>query len=169
MIEAILGSGIAGFATSLFTPFIKGHQDRKNKELDMRQLSQEQSHELLMLKTSASYQKQLQEMYVHQSHIQREIEIVNAKGRIDEAMQKSLYTGNSKMDSFISSVRPVITYAFSVVFLGIFSYHAIHSIFSENDIVTFFANDFTKNMEYLFANIVTFWFGNRMIEKLSKS
>ena len=77
---------------------------------------------------------------------------------------------DNKFSAVISAtVRPVITYAFTSVFLYILILYIRLCLrdFGMNieTIHLILENDFVQGMHYLFSNIVTFWFGNRLLEK----
>lgn len=169
MLHLLLSSGILGFITSLVTPFVRGYQDRKNKLIEIRENRIANDHEIRMLQLSIQNQKELQAMKLEETRIASDLDITKTGMQIDLAAQKNLYTGSSKMDAFISSVRPVTTYAFTATFLVILWFYCFsvisHASTTAMGLKEFLSADFVLGMNYLFANIITFWFGNRMLDK----
>lgn len=174
ILSSILGSGLPGFVMSLITTIIKGREDRKMKEFEIDHIKIENDHELNMLRESAKNQRDLQSIKLEEVSTNLEHAVILAQARVDEALQKNLYLPsklNNKLNSFISSVRPVLTYGFALVFLSMYILVAVYMMEeSTNSIIgltKFLSTEFAKNMNYLFSSIITFWFGNRMLSKLN--
>lgn len=92
----------------------------------------------------------------------------------DAQQQQSLYafdnqsSGSAFMDAFRASVRPVITYCFFVMWIGIELTVTIIGIRRGTDLLSLLKAVWDENTQAMFAAIVSFWFGNRMIEKFWK-
>ena len=168
ILSSILGSGIPGFLMSGLTALFKGRQEKKMKQLDLERAKLDNAHELKMLEETAKNQKVLQNSKLEEIRIHAEANARIAESKVDLARQDSLTAGikisGTKMASFISSVRPIVTYSFTIVFLSIY----IKLAFESDNLLAFLDTEFATNMNYLFASIITFWFGNRMIDKRNK-
>jgi Fe2+ transport system protein B len=165
MIEAILSSGIGGFLSALVTPIVQGWQNRKNAKLEMEQEDKRNLHELEILKIQQQTQASKVEEVVMTSETNKYIAEISQNVEAYKQMQ-----GDNKFSSFVAStVRPVITYAFTAVFLYILIIYirvSLHEFGTNVDTIQkILDNGFVQGMHYLFANIVTFWFGNRMLDK----
>ena len=173
---ALLGSGIPGFLISCVTTLIKGSEERKMKKFDIEYAQIANEHELNMLQESAKNQQQLQGMKLEELQMNLAASQDIAESKVDEERQKNLYVPvelASKLNSFIGSVRPVVTYSFTLVFLGMYVFLAFESVNNapniQDGLLKFLDTEFAKNMNYLFASIITFWFGNRMVDKNKSS
>ena len=148
---SLLGS-LLGFGTSFLPKVMDYFQDKSDKK-----------HELAVMEVQIKQQKELA--------IQK-LEMVNVEADIREveALQKSMQpTGVKWVDGLRGSVRPVITYAFFLLFCfveisaylaltasGISGLEALNAVWDED----------TKA---LFAAVIAFWFGGRAINRARKN
>tara|TARA_R110002096_G_scaffold143008_1_gene298593 strand:- start:16 stop:465 length:450 start_codon:yes stop_codon:yes gene_type:complete len=142
---------LLGFGTSFLPKVMDYFQDRSDKK-----------HELLVMEVQIKQQKEL---------AVQKLEMVNVEADIREveALQKSMQpTGVPFIDGLRGSVRPVITYAFFLLFCfveisaylaltanGVSGLDALNAVWDED----------TKA---LFAAVIAFWFGGRAINRARK-
>ena len=147
---SLFGS-LLGFGTSLLPKVMDYFQDRSDKK-----------HELAVMEVQIRQQKEL---------ASQKLEMVNVEADIREveALQKSMQpTGVKWVDGLRGSVRPVITYAFFLLFVfvevsaylsltaqGVSGLDAVDAVWDED----------TKA---LFAAVIAFWFGGRAINRARK-
>ena len=141
---SLLGT-LLGFGTSFLPKVMDYFQDRSDKK-----------HELMVMEVQIKQQKELA--------IQK-LEMVNVEADVREieALQKSMQpTGVKWVDGLRGSVRPVITYAFFLLFCfsaylaltasGVSGLDAVNAVWDED----------TKA---LFAAVIAFWFGGRAVAR----
>ena len=148
---SLLGS-LLGFGTSFLPKVMDYFQDKSDKK-----------HELMVMEVQIKQQKEL---------ALQKLEMVNVEADIREveALQKSMQapTGVKWVDGLRGSVRPVITYAFFLLFCfveisaylaltarGVSGLDALNAVWDED----------TKA---LFAAVIAFWFGGRAINRARK-
>ena len=147
---SLFGS-LLGFGTSFLPKVMDYFQDRSDKK-----------HELAVREVQIRQQKEL---------ASQKLEMVNVEADIREveALQKSMQpTGVKWVDGLRGSVRPVITYAFFLLFVfvevsaylsltaqGVSGLDAVDAVWDED----------TKA---LFAAVIAFWFGGRAIARGKK-
>ena len=147
---SLLGT-LLGFGTSFLPKVMDYFQDKSDKK-----------HELAVMEVQIKQQKELA--------IQK-LEMVNVEADIREieALQKSMQpTGVKWVDGLRGSVRPVITYAFFLLFcfVEISAYLALTaSGVSGLDAVNAVWDEDTKA---LFAAVIAFWFGGRAVNRAKK-
>ena len=147
---SLLGS-LLGFGTSFLPKVMDYFQDKSDKK-----------HELMVMEVQIKQQKEL---------ALQKLEMVNVEADIREveALQKSMQpTGVKWVDGLRGSVRPVITYAFFLLFcfVEISAYLALTaSGVSGLDAVNAVWDEDTKA---LFAAVIAFWFGGRAINRARK-
>ena len=147
---SLLGT-LLGFGTSFLPKVMDYFQDRSDKK-----------HELMVMEVQIKQQKELA--------IQK-LEMVNVEADVREieALQKSMQpTGVKWVDGLRGSVRPVITYAFFLLFcfVEVSAYLALTaSGVSGLDAVNAVWDEDTKA---LFAAVIAFWFGGRAINRARK-
>lgn len=138
MIFTLLGS-IIGFVSSAVPELFKIYKDKKDKE-----------HELVLLNLQIAQQEKIQNS---------RLEEVKLTTNVEE--YKNLYRtykiGNSFVDAFSATVRPVIAYGFFILYATI----KIMMFNSGN-----FSNLWIDEDQALFAGIVSFYFGHRAINKI---
>ena len=142
----LLGS-LLGFISSTFPDLLKLFKDSSDKK-----------HELAVLKMQMDFQAQ--------GHQER-IEEINTQADIteSEALYKTYNTGIGWVDALNGTVRPVIAYAFFILYAAvkIMSYSTMNS-----HLVPFFAMRetlWTEDDAAIFAGIISFYFGRRAIHK----
>ena len=147
----LLGA-LLGFLGSAFPDFIKLWKDASDKR-----------HEITLL--------QLQMQLQAQGHTER-LEEISAQTDIAEsaALYKTYATGISWVDALNGTVRPVIAYAFFILYAGVkfMAYAAV----THSDIVPFVVlHDtlWTQDDAAIFAGIISFYFGQRAMSKLRQS
>ena len=148
---SLLGT-LLGFGTSFLPKVMDYFQDRSDKK-----------HELQVMEVQIKQQKELA--------IQK-LEMVNVEADIREveALQKSMQTptGVKWVDGLRGSVRPVITYAFFLLFcfVEVSAYLALTaSGVSGLDALNAVWDEDTKA---LFAAVIAFWFGGRAVARGKK-
>ena len=147
---SLLGS-LLGFGTSFLPKVMDYFQDKSDKK-----------HELLVMEVQIKQQKEL---------AVQKLEMVNVEADIREieALQKSMQpTGVKWVDGLRGSVRPVITYAFFLLFcfVEISAYLALTaSGVSGLDALNAVWDEDTKG---LFACVLSFWFGGRALARGKK-
>jgi hypothetical protein len=147
---SLLGS-LLGFGTSFLPKVMDYFQDRSDKK-----------HELAVMEVQIRQQKEL---------ASQKLEMVNVEADIREveALQKSMQpTGVKWVDGLRGSVRPVITYAFFLLFcfVEVSAYFALTaSGVSGLDALNAVWDEDTKA---LFAAVIAFWFGGRAISRAKK-
>tara|TARA_R110002110_G_scaffold142015_8_gene330142 strand:- start:10800 stop:11249 length:450 start_codon:yes stop_codon:yes gene_type:complete len=147
---SLLGS-LLGFGTSFLPKVMDYFQDRSDKK-----------HELAVMEVQIKQQKEIA--------IQK-LEMVNVEADIREieSLHKSMQPTNVKwVDALRGSVRPVITYAFFMLFcfVEIAAYLSLTAQgVSGLDAVNVVWDEDTKA---LFAAVIAFWFGGRAINRARK-
>ena len=145
----LLGS-LLGFISSAFPDLLRlwqDHQDRK--------------HELAIL------DRQMEQMRL--GHTQRLEEIAV---EADIAESKALYRHDSKpsgikwVDGLRASVRPVITYAFFLLFTAV-KLSALYILMADEGLAFAIAlpRIWDPETQALFASVMSFWFGQRALAK----
>ena len=147
----LLGS-LLGFISSTFPSLLKLWQDTSDKK-----------QELAIM--------QLQMQMQAQGHQER-LEEINASADIAEsvALYKTYTTGIDWVDALNGTVRPVIAYAFFALYalMKLLSYAAVaHS--SMVPFVVLYNTLWTEDDAAIFAGIISFYFGQRAMSKLSVS
>ena len=144
----LLGS-LLGFLGSAFPEMLKVYRD-----------SRDQAHELAIL------DRQMQMMV--QGHQQRveEIEV-----QADAGVAKALYrharpVGIRWIDGMAGTVRPVITYAFFLLYavVKLSQWFIVRDVMGSNWAEAI-SNIWHMEDQALFATVISFWFGQRMLLK----
>lgn len=144
----LLGS-LLGFISATFPSLLKLWQDSSDKQ-----------HEITLLKMQMEQQAQ--------GHTERLNEI-NAQADITEstALYKTYTTGIDWVDALNGTVRPVIAYAFFILYalVKLLSYAAVaHS--SAVPFVVLYDTLWTEDDAAIFAGIISFYFGQRAMSKV---
>lgn len=144
----LLGSAL-GFLSSLFPDLLKlfrEHQDRK--------------HELAVMD---------RQMEMQRAGHQQRLEEINVQADIAEsqALYRSLRpTGVTWVDALAGSVRPIITYAFFALFAAVKGSALYLLIAVEGVLLTqALPQIWDPETQALFAAVMSFWFGNRALQK----
>lgn len=144
----LLGSAL-GFLSSLFPDLLKlfhEHQDRK--------------HELAVMD---------RQMEMQRAGHQQRLEEINVQADVAEsqALYRSLRpTGVRWVDALAGSVRPVITYAFFALFAAVKG-AALYLLIAVEGVLLAQAlpQIWDPETQALFAAVMSFWFGNRALQK----
>jgi hypothetical protein len=144
----LLGS-LLGFISSTFPSLLKMWQDSSDKQ-----------HEITLLKMQMEQQTQ--------GHTER-LDEINAQADISEsaALYKTYTTGIDWVDALNGTVRPVIAYAFFILYalVKLLSYAAVaHS--SAVPFVVLHDTLWTEDDAAIFAGIISFYFGQRAMAKV---
>ena len=146
----LLGS-LLGFISSTFPSLLKMWQDSSDKQ-----------HEITLLKMQMDQQIQGQHA---------RLEEINAQADIAEsdAIYKTYTTGISWVDALNGSVRPVIAYAFFVLYalMKLLAYGAVANS-AAVPFVVLHDTLWTEDDAAIFAGIISFYFGQRAMSKLRK-
>lgn len=123
--------------------------------------SRDYKHELDMLAIKAQYTRQDTEL---------EIAKIDSQASINEGTSvrthDSTLDGGKYINALRASVRPVITYFFFFVFVAIKCIALYHGIYIQNlPILTLLPIIWDLETAAIFASIIAFWFGGRIIEK----
>jgi len=146
---SLLGT-LLGFGTSI-VPEILGYFKQK----------QANQQELAMLEAKAKYAEKLSELKLKELDAQADI-----------VETQSIYSHDNNIDSgsFVNalrgSVRPVITYAFFVLFAAIKT-TALTTMMSNDgvDLAVALVAIWDDETQAIFSAIIAFWFGNRAMSK----
>lgn len=150
MLFTFLGTVFGGLM-SIFPEimrYLNGKQDRK--------------HEIDMTKLQA-------EIYKQQADIRyKELDLT-----ADIVQSENLYktmqpTGVAWVDAFSATVRPVLTYAFFLLYAGVkaANFWILMHILKDASWATVMQQLWGEMDMAIFAAIVTFWFGNRTFDKM---
>ena len=146
---SLLGT-LLGFGTSI-VPEILGYFKQK----------QANQQELAMLEAKAKYAEKLSELKLKE---------LDAQADIVEA--QSIYSHDNNIDSgsFVNalrgSVRPVITYAFFILFASIKTTALITMMSNDGvDLSVALVAIWDDETQAIFSAIIAFWFGNRAMSK----
>jgi len=145
----LLGSAL-GFGTSII-PEVLGYFKQK----------QANQQELAMLEAKAKYAEKLSELKVKELDAQADI-----------VESQSIYQHDNNLDSgsFVNalrgSVRPIITYAFFVLFAAVKGTALVAMMNNEGvDLATGLLAVWDSETQAIFSAIIAFWFGNRAMSK----
>lgn len=145
-----LFASLLGFVASLFPELIKLWREDKDRQ-----------HELAILDRQMEQQRQ--------GHNQR-LEEIRVVGDIAES--QAIYnfashpTGVKWVEALQASVRPVITYAFFLVF-AVVKVSALRSLAADGlGVAEALQTIWDVETQALFAAVMGFWFGSRQIQKL---
>lgn len=146
---SLLGT-LLGFGTSI-VPEVLGYfkQNQANKQ------------ELLMLEAKAKYAEQLSTIKVAELDAQAEIEETKGLYAHDAGIDAGGF-----VDGLRGSVRPVITYAFFILFCtikGVTLYSMVST--SGMDLTAGMLEIWDEETQAIFSAIIAFWFGNRAMSK----
>ena len=146
---SLLGT-LLGFGTSI-VPEVLGYFKQK----------QANEQELAMLEAKAKYADRLLELKIRE---------LDAEADIAEA--KSIYAHDANLDSgsFVNalrgSVRPVITYAFFILFSTIKGVTLYTMVATDGmDLTAGMLAIWDEETQAIFSAIIAFWFGNRAMSK----
>lgn len=146
---SLLGT-LLGFGTSI-VPEILGYFKQK----------QANQQELAMLEAKAKYAEKLSDLKLKELDAQADI-----------VESQSIYQHDSNLDSgrFVNalrgSVRPIITYAFFILFAAVKT-TALMTVMSKDgmDLAAALVAIWDSETQAIFSAIIAFWFGNRAMSK----
>jgi hypothetical protein len=140
MIFTLLAS-LLGFASSFLPKLLDVWERNKESKSD-------RAHELAIMDRQMGQ--------IARGHTQR-LEEIAVQGRVDNSLalykHDSSLKGSLWVENLRASVRPVITYAFFVLFAAIKVYPGMWLTWD-------------ANTQVLFAAVVSFWFGDRAVSKM---
>ena len=144
-------SSLLGFGTSFIPKVLDTFQDGKDKK-----------HELEVMKLQIEREEKLAgqraEAMLLQSEIQRESALL--KHDAEAAKLSSTWVNNLR-----SSVRPVITYLFFLLFFFVEGVAAYMVLKNGGDVQMVADVLWSEETSSIFAAIVAFWFGSRAVKK----
>ena len=142
----LLGS-LLGFASSAFPEFLKIFQERRDRV-----------HELAIL------DRQIDMMRQGHHHRVEEIQL-QADSQVSQALyQHARPTGVSWVDALAGTVRPLITYAFFLLYALVKIAHFVFSLHSDHWAQAMVQIWHIED-QALFATVMSFWFGQRLLAK----
>lgn len=144
---ALLGS-LVGFLSSLAPDIFSMVKDRKDKE-----------HELAIL------DKQM--AFMEKGHYNRIAEI-GAMADANESQyiyQFAAKSGNSAIDALSTSVRPVLSYAFFLLYAYIKIAAFLLLYRYNNDVAVSLVQVWSEEDQTIFCAIISFWFGHRAFKR----
>ena len=152
---SLLGT-LLGFGTSIIPSILDAFKEKSKRAADLEEL-----------KLRAELQAKGIELNIKQ--VQAQVEVENAKANAEEA--KGLYAhdaslkGGAFIDAMRSSVRPVVTYIFFILFVTIKVCALIAYMRSGIGFVDSIPKLWDEETAGLFSAVVAFWFGNRAFSK----
>jgi len=146
---SLLGT-LIGFGTSI-VPEILGYFKQK----------QANQQELAMLEAKAKYAEKLSELKIQE---------LDAQADIVESQAIYQHDNNLDSGSFVNalrgSVRPIITYAFFILFAAVKGTALVAMMSNEGmDLATGLVAIWDSETQAIFSAIIAFWFGNRAMSK----
>ena len=148
----LLGS-LLGFLSSTFPEFLKLFRD-----------SQDRKHELAIL------DRQIEQQRLGHSQRLEEIQIAAVVAESQALYSYASHpTGSPRAEALQAPVRPVITYAFFLVF-AVVKISALATLLQTDGITMAAVLQATWDEEThaLFAAVMSFWFGSRQINKMRR-
>ena len=150
---SLLGS-LLGFGTSFLPSVMSFFQDRADK-----------SHELKVMDLQIKSQSDAHVQRLEEINTQADVAQMNAMYKHDSGLQEHSASWTSTLSA---TVRPIITYSFFGLFcfVEVSAYLALTAKgLAINDALLIVWDEDTKA---LFAAVISFWFGNRMVSKWNK-
>jgi hypothetical protein len=148
-------------------------QDKSDKrhELDLARLQTER--ELQMLEKGYAAQARVEEIRLDQVQANAEMQVQQTLVQAQQAEMQAIYAhdmslneGTSQwMKNLRASVRPVITYGFFFLLVGIDCALVWHGIRTNIDFTTLAEQLWDNETQALFASIIAFHFGGRAFGK----
>jgi|TARA_R100000781_G_scaffold112313_1_gene79444 hypothetical protein len=144
---SLIGS-LLGFASGV-VPEVVGYFRKK----------QNHKFELELYEAKAKYAQVMTENKLQELDLKAEIQELKSLYKHDQTLK----TDNDFISALRASVRPVITYFFFLMFIGV----EVSVIFSLVDPVML-DQIWNTNTQGLFAAVLSFWFGSRAMSKVMK-
>jgi len=152
MIATILGA-VTGFGGSVVPAVIDFFKDKNESKVRLEEM-----------KMKAELMK---------AGVEIDLKKFQARAKDDEharliAHDISLQDDKGLMAGLRKSVRPVITYAFFLLFCAVEGVMIYHALQQGTDIVAVMQHVWDDETQAIFAAIISFWFGSRALEKSRK-
>lgn len=152
MLATVLGA-VTGFSGSVIPAVIDFFKDKNNNQRQIEELRMRTE----LMKVGAKI----------------DLEKFNIRAADDEHARLiqhdiALQEDTGIMASLRKSVRPVITYAFFLLFCVVEGVMIYHALSQGVDIVQVMEHVWDDETQAIFAAIISFWFGSRAIEKSRK-
>lgn len=144
-------SSLLGFGTSFVPKILEFWQDKSDKAQELKVMALQIEREEKMLAVKA-------EMMDAANDMQRDVALLNHD--IETSKNASTWVHNLR-----SSVRPMITYLFFVLFFFVEGVAAYVVLRDGGDISIIASTLWSEETSSIFAAIVSFWFGSRAIKK----
>jgi len=140
-----------GFISSTFPDLLKIWRDAADKK-----------HEITLLKMQMEFQAQGRQDRLEEISLQTDI-------TERHVLYKTFYTGIKEIDALNGSVRPIIAYAFFILYasLKFISFTALPEI--NAPFVIIYETLWTEEDAAIFAGIISFYFGQRTMNKVRGS
>jgi hypothetical protein len=152
---SLLGT-LLGFGTSIIPSIFDFFKEKSKRAADLEEL-----------KLRADMQARGIELNIKQ--VQAQVEVENAKAETVQMAglyaQDAALKGGAFIDGMRSSVRPVVTYIFFILFVVIKISALIVYMRSGANFVDSIPKLWDEETAGLFSAIVAFWFGNRAFSK----
>lgn len=148
MLFTLLGSAL-GFASSMLPQLLKMWQNKQ----DRLQNAQDNVQELAIIDRQIEQQKLQGAQKLQEVQVEANIREIASLHQHDAGL-----SGSPWVESLRASVRPIITYSF----FGLFTFVKVHSALLYGTIALW-----DEPTQILFAAVISFWFGNRTVSKLS--
>jgi hypothetical protein len=144
-----LFASVAGFITSIFPEIIKYLRDKSDKQ-----------HELEMLKKQIEFSQNTSEHKLEEIYLAQDI--IESK-----ALYSTFKSGILWVDALNASVRPVLAYSFFLLYL-IVKYMQYQLVKDTCDVLLNVEILWTVEDQAIFAGIISFYFGQRTINKMRR-
>lgn len=151
----IIGS-LIGFSTAIVPEILNYIKDKNDKKHELKML---EKHLKINVTKKLTETEILDKIHDGVSSIQSSID--SNISIVDDKQNKINFSG-----VFNSSVRPVITYMFFILFVYIKIFQIQNIDFSNTDSNEFFEIIWDEQTKAMFSIVVSFWFGQRQIEKM---
>lgn len=153
----LLGS-LLGFLTSIFPDALRFFQEKR-----------EHHHHLLVLEMQYKMLRLSQHL-----EFQKTIRTAEAAEDIQESKrlaQSTITTNIRWLDALRGSVRPILTYIFFFLYVGVKWTHLSYLVplSQEHNILLVLREIWHEEDQALFAAVMSFWFGHRAIRRLRQS
>lgn len=140
-------ASIAGFASSIVPEIFKFFLDRNEKR-----------HELDMIDRHIT---------LGEKKIRYRLKAISDYADVEEskALYKTFYSKVRIIDALNASVRPVLAYAFFILYSTVkyYQFQAMYHVYDYNMVIQ---NIWTEDDRAIFAGIISFYFGQRAISKI---
>lgn len=151
-------SSLLGFVTS-FAPDILGYFKEASR----------QKHELAVMRLQIEAQERLHQQRLEEINVQADIAETKALHQAARRQGTGVRWVDAALELLISSVRPVITYAYFGLFAAVkvTQLYALIHIYDEA-LHTAFATVWDQTSQATFAAVLSFWFGQRAMQRFRR-